>query len=338
MKAALLEVVSGMPRFYRGRSAVLIAAMLIGGAAHAQTPPPAPPEQPLLGSTLDADVLRDLPDGNSAFTVLETIQLESIGNRFSLGGANVADAPLFGGLLNSWTQTQFRIGDIGIPDPRTGGTPLLLPLLPLWERVTTATGAMGLDESASALSMTLEPPRPGTNWVRRIEGWISGPPLVADSHSPVSAVDRVDQWQDASVMVSGPVTDRLGLVASGSWRGLSHVATPNASATDDRVASGFAHLVFAASPRDEIRALAWVQRVTTAAFADTNLHLQSTWERRDPTHLAWRLFGGYTARDRSTPVTSTLVIDSLVSDPVSDAIDTGAGTTRRWTVGARVAR
>src|SRR4029077_21272032 len=186
--------------------------------------------------------------------------------------------------------------------PRTGGTPLLLPLLPLWQLVTTATGALGLDESASALSMTLEPPRPGTKWVRRIEGSISGPPLVSEGTSTVPAVDRVTQWQDAGVMVSGPVTDRLGLVASGSWRALSHVAAPNVSATDDRVASGFAHLVFAASPRDEIRALGWVQRIARATFTDTGVHVQSTWERRDPHRLAWRVFGGYTGRSRTAPV------------------------------------
>jgi hypothetical protein len=331
-------MISGIPRFYRAARpmvAILLACAGWPATSGAQTPPA--PEQPLLGSTLSAGVLRDLPTGNSAFGVLETIQLESIGNRFSLGGTDVATAPQFGGLLNSWTQTQFRIGDVGITDPRAGGTPLLLPLLPLWERITTATGAMEVDESASALSMTLEPPRPGTKWFRTIEGSLSGPPLVSDATSSVPAVDRVRQWQDGSVLVSGPVTDRLGLVASGSWRGLSHVTAPNASATSDRVASGFAHLVFAASPRDEVRALGWAQRVTTDAFSDTGVHVQSTWERHDPTHLAWRVFGGYTGRTRTAPVTSTLVVDSLVSDPVSDAIDTGAGTTRRWVVGARVA-
>src|SRR5476649_1547341 len=71
MKAALLEVISGMPRFYRGhgataglkacatavvaqtfRSAVFAAIVLIAAAARAQTP--SVPEQPLLGSTLTA--------------------------------------------------------------------------------------------------------------------------------------------------------------------------------------------------------------------------------------------------------------------------------------------
>src|SRR6202023_3586203 len=68
MKAALLEVVSGMPRVYQPP----VVLVLLAGAAHAQTPPVI--EQPLLGSTLTANVLRDLPTGNTVFAVPETIQ------------------------------------------------------------------------------------------------------------------------------------------------------------------------------------------------------------------------------------------------------------------------
>ena len=345
MKAALLEVISGMPRSYRvaGPSraagpkgpALLCALLAFAGTAHAQTP--SVPEQPLLGSTLTAGTLRDLPTGNNVFAVPETIQLETISDLFSAGGLNPASAPHIGGLLNSWTQTQYRVGDVSITDPRAGGTPLLLPFLPLWDRVTTATGAMGIDDNASGVSITLEPPRPGATWTRAFEGTLSGSALVSQGTGAVPAVDRVSQWQDASVMISGPVTPRLGLVAAGSFRGLSHVAAPSLTATDDRVASGFAHLVFAASPRDEIRALGWAQQATTAARSDTALHLQATWERRDPASLSWRVFGGYTGRTRTAPSPSTLVVDSLDSDPVSDLIDTGAGAARRWVAGARLA-
>src|SRR4029078_13577030 len=104
MKAALLEVVSGMPRVYQ--AALLL--VLFAGRAQAQTPLPVI-EQPLLGSTLTAGVLRDLPTGNTFFAVPETIQLETVANMFSAGGLNAAAAPRVGGLLNSCTQTQYRL-------------------------------------------------------------------------------------------------------------------------------------------------------------------------------------------------------------------------------------
>ena len=313
----------------------VLALVTIASSAAGQSAPL--PEQPLLGSTLTAAVLRDLPLSNNAFAIPETLQLETISDLFSAGGLNSATAPKIGGLLNSWTQTQYRIGDVSITDPRAGGTPLLLPFLPLWDRVTTATGAMGVEDGAPGVSTTLEPPRPGTSWFRAVEGTFSGAALVSGVSGSVPAIDRVTGWQDANAIVSGPLTERVGLAAAGSWRGLSHVAAPSVTATDDHAASAFAHLVFAATARDEIRALGWVQQAATAARTDNAVHVQGTWERHDPASLSWRLFGGYTSRDRTAPLPSTLVVDSLDTDPVSDLVDNGSNTTRRWTAGARVA-
>ena len=282
-------------------------------------------------------MLRDLPTGGSVFAVPETIQLETVADLFTAGGLNVADAPKVGGLLNSWTQTQYRIGDVTITDPRAGGTPLLLPFLPLWSRVTIATGAMGLDDNASGVSIALEPPRPGATWSRTIDGSFSGSPLAATFSGGVPPVDRVSGWLDGTAIVSGPVSPRLGVVAAGSWRHLSHVAAPNAAELTDRVVSGFAHLLFAATARDEIRTLGWAQQTATAPRTDTALHLQATWERRDRASVSWRLFGGYTGRDRTVIAPSSLVVDSLDVDPISDLVDTGAGAARRWVAGARIA-
>ena len=232
MKAALLEVVSGMLRFYRGGCAAVAIITLVAGAAGAQPPAVDPP---LLGSVLTADFLSALPTGQNAFTVPETIQLETISDLFSAGGLNVATAPHVGGLLNSWTQTQYRVGDVAITDPRDGGAPLLLPFLPLWSRVTIATGAMGVDDNAPGVSIALEPPRPGTTWTRTIDGSVSFPPFVALGDGGVPPVDRVDSWQNGTAIVSGPLTPSLGIVAAGSWRRLSHVTVRDTGRRDQRL-------------------------------------------------------------------------------------------------------
>ena len=312
-------------------------ALLIGGVAtQARAQPPSVPEQPLLGSTLTAQVLRDLPTGGTAFAVPETIQLETVGDLFSAGGLNIATAPKLGGLLNSWTQTQYRIGDVTITDPRAGGTPLLLPFLPLWSRVTIATGAMGVEDSAPGVSITLEPPRPGATWTRAIDASLSAPPLVAGGGAGVAPVDRVDRWLDGTAMISGPLTDRVGLVGAGSWRRLSHIAAPVSLSTADHLASVFGQLHVAVTRRDEVRVLGLVQQAATASRTDHVWHAQGTWERTDPDAFSWRLFGGYTGRDRTGSSPSTLTIDSLDTDPVSDLVDTGGGGTRRFAAGARL--
>src|SRR5436190_6338388 len=149
------------------------------------------PEQPLLGSALTGDMLRELPASGNPFSVLDAMQTEAIADRFVAGGLNSAAPPRAGGFLNSWTQTQIRFGDITITDPRTGGTPLLVPLLPVFSRMQVAVGALGLDESASAVSMNLEPLGAGSTWVRSFEGSLSGGFLTPGAIRPIPAVDRV---------------------------------------------------------------------------------------------------------------------------------------------------
>jgi hypothetical protein len=295
------------------------------------------PEQPILGSALTAEMLRELPATGNPFAVLDAMQTEAISDRFVAGGLNSATPPRAGGLLNSWTQTQIRFGDITITDPRTGGTPLLVPLLPLFSKLDVGVGALGIDESASAVSMNLEPVEPGTHWVRSFEGAVSGGFLTSGAHQKIPAIDRVDHFADGSFAMSGPVSPRVGLAAAGSWRNLSHVAaTPGASAGDS-IGSGFVHAAFAATPDDAVRAIGWLQRVSTPGFDDRGVHLQAAWERNGADRLRWRAYAGYTARTRTAePLASSITVDSLWSDPISDLFDTGAGTSRTWTLGVRL--
>jgi hypothetical protein len=318
------------------RLVALVAAILTASLAAAQTPVP---RQPELGSTLTADLLRDLPTSNNLFSVLETTQPEVISDRFFSGGLNTGDAPRFGAFLGSWTQTQYRIDDINVTDPAGNGSPLLFPELAYWQRVTTRTGLMPVDINAPALVVTLKPERPAASWMRVIDGSVSGSPLIATpARDGPPAVDRLSGWKHASVLVSGPVIrNRLGLVAAGTWTDMSHVERFSQTTTRNRVGSAFAHLVFTTTPRDEVRGLGWVQRAATTAFTDTSVHTQSNWERREPTGTTWRIFGGYTQRVRTpTPQPSPLFLDSVTSGPVSDQIDSAAGTDRRWTIGGHV--
>src|SRR5205823_3818949 len=149
-----------------------------------------------------------------------------IADRFLAGGLNAAAPPRVGGFLNSWTQTEFRIGDITITDPRAGGTPMLLPIAPWWSRMTIAAGGMSVEDRAPALSATLHPQRPSATWVRFADGSFSGPGLTMDGAGAVPPIDRMNHWQDGGVVLNGPLTDRLGIVAAGSLRHLSHTSMP----------------------------------------------------------------------------------------------------------------
>src|SRR5438552_999397 len=73
-------------RFYLLVAALTLAPVPAGAQTSTAASHTALPEQPLLGSILNAGLLRDLPTSNSPFTVPETVQAETIGNFFSAGG------------------------------------------------------------------------------------------------------------------------------------------------------------------------------------------------------------------------------------------------------------
>ena len=162
----------------RAATALLLALMLPASVAGQIRSAPTN-NTPAVGSSFPADVVRDLPLGNSVYSILENTQSEVIADRFNSGGLNVGGDTRLGGFLGSWSQTLFRVGDIDVSDPSGSGAPLLFPDAALWQRVNIATGLMPADINSPGLAVTLEPRRAGTAWTRIFTGSGSGGRLVA---------------------------------------------------------------------------------------------------------------------------------------------------------------
>src|SRR4051812_30343065 len=62
------------------------------------------------------DLFRDLPSAN-VFALLEAAQAEVTTDRFNSGGLNAGDAERASAFLASWSQTQYRLGDVPISSP-----------------------------------------------------------------------------------------------------------------------------------------------------------------------------------------------------------------------------
>src|SRR6185295_13020690 len=93
-----------------------------------------------IGSTFSSTLLRNLPYGN-LFQVLETVEGETISDRFYGGGLNTGRQARDGAFLSSWRQTQYFVGDVNVTMP-AGGSPFLFPIVPLWESADVETAMM----------------------------------------------------------------------------------------------------------------------------------------------------------------------------------------------------
>lgn len=304
-----------------------------------------------VGSTIPANVMRDLPLGDNVYALLETTQSEVIADRFNSGGLNIGGDTRLGGFLGSWSQTRFRIGDIDVSDPMGGGAALLFPETSFWGNVQVHTGLMPVDLNTPGLGVSLEPRRAGSSWERMFTGTLSGGSLAVKP--PVDQPIPIARLKDAthgSVVASGPISPRASLVVAGTLgRGTSYKREQLAETTS-QITSGFAHLVFAPDSTREWRLLGLIQksetpfenwnlfRAPTASTANTALHVQSTYESHAQDATRWRAFAGFTQRDRQHTIgPSTMYIERTVDGPVENLVDSvGSVLTRRLTAGARV--
>jgi hypothetical protein len=329
---------------------MLWLSLAAGAAAQTTSPPSIFANSAEVGSSLTADTLANLPLAENVYSVLETTQSEVISDRFNASGLNVGENARVGGFLGSWSQTSFRIGDIDITDPSGAGAPLLFPDLIWWDRVTVSTALMPTDFNTPGLGVTLIPAPTGVAWNTTVRGSLSGGGLSSPTPGgAVPPIARLTNFGYGSAMTSGPLTNRLGLLAGGSWSRASKFEREVGPAADSDLASGFAHLIYTPSPGVESRTLAWVQQ-TNVPFAyrrlfdpdlatrDRAVHVQSVLDRRLE-RLRWRVDGGYTERFRESDIAglSAITADRLTDGPIpSIAAATGHQSAGRWTLSGRM--
>ena len=159
MKAALLEVVSGMPRFYPGcRARRLVCARRSRPRPDARRRPGSgrrsAPRSPSARSAL-------CPPAGNLFSLLDTLVPDVIADRIDTGGLGAGSPARVGAHGSTWTQTVFRVGDVDITSRAAPARRCSCRASTSGSRVDVATGLMPIDVSAPGMAVTLTPRRPG---------------------------------------------------------------------------------------------------------------------------------------------------------------------------------
>ena len=355
MKAALLEVVSGMPRSYL----VVVFVVFFGfvAAARAQTsPPPQPPrERPPLGAAVTVGPLGALPAAGNLFALLDTLVPDLIADRIDAGGTSAGSPSRVGAHGSTWTQTIFRVGDADITSLSGTGTPLLMPGVDVWEYVDVATGLMPLDVSAPGLAVTLTPRRPGGSWTRSFQ-LMGAPPAFTGGSASASppTITRLGSFGQAGVFLSGPVAgEKLGALVSANWIRSSYYERDNPAKLQASLGSAFLNLTATPTSSDEIRMIVWGQRTRDAApnhfllnqpaagQRNLSMHGQAAWQRGLASGDAgFRAFAAYTLGQRTSDLAapSSVIVERLNDGPVPALVEAGVGWDRTWSAGARLNR
>jgi len=301
-----------------------------------------------LGRVFDLDVWLDLPLGHGVSSLLETVEATAITDRIDNGGLFTGEPGRLGIHGSSWTQVSYRFGDMDITDPAGLGTPLFLLDLGALRAVEVSTGLMPVEDGGPGAVVRLVPRRPGDAWHGALGAEVAPVGLQSATPAGPPAIGRYGSFASGRFRLDGPlVKDRLSLLVAGALTRGDRLERDDPTPLKGRESSAFAHLVWTASPRDEVRFLTAAQGVehpnpgrarfgaSGSSQTDRFFVLQSTWERRAA--LPFSLSAGY-ARGSFSPDTAGLVSGSVLErlrDGPVPLVFPGAGTRETGTLAAR---
>ena len=149
------------------------------------------------------------------------------------------------------------LGDADLTDPDRTGFAMLFPNLNALEAVGVATAGVHPDAYGTGTMVMLTPRMPASTWQRTFE--FMGSPTGFQSVNPLPgapALARLRHSASGSFVLSGPVTDRLGLHMTGKLAASTRVERNSSLELPSNVATLSGHFVYRASNRDNVQIFA----------------------------------------------------------------------------------
>ena len=251
------------------------------------------------GTRFNGAALQLLPDSGGVYGLIERSDPLAVTDLME-GGGTYLDPQRLGASGASWTQTSFRLGDADLTDPDRTGFAMFYPNLNAFEAVSVATAGAHPDEYGSGTIVMLTPRMPSATWQRSFE--FSSSPPAFQSVNPLPgapALARLHNAAGGSFVISGPLSERLGLLLAGNVIGSTRFERESPTELSGSVANVAAHLVYRATDRDNVRVFIEGDRLSlpsttrgrlvdpTAKQRDQSFVASSTWDRARQGGIAW---------------------------------------------------
>ena len=290
-----------------------------------------------------------LPDSGGVYGLIERSDPLVITDLME-GGGTYLNPQRLGASGASWTQTSFRLGDADITDPDRTGFAMLYPNLNALEAVSVATAGAHPDEYGSGTIVMLTPRMPSATWQRTIEFNTSPPAFQSVNPLPgAPAAARLRNAAGGSFVVSGPLSERLGLLLAGNVIGSTRVERDSPIELSGSVATMSAHLVYRASDRDNVRIFIEGDRLSLPSVTRGRL-VDPTAKQRDTVlscdvHLGAGPSGGHRVGGHADPRTGLVhasvwqvklvlgTMERLREGPIYEMASAGQSRRRRASLG-----
>ena len=209
----------------------------------------------------DLDALaRDLPSARTAWSLLETLEPAAVTDRIEGAGLYPAEPARFAMRGASWTQNAVLVDGLDVTDPLRGGVPLALPEVDSLQTIEVTSALAPADIATPGVTLALVSRAPADAWRGTAQAFGLGSGLQSGAKSgDAPAIARFGSLVDASAFVSGPVSDRMGLLASVRVARVRRVERDEAGEREPRLVSSALQLEYRAGDRDSLRLGGWGQ-------------------------------------------------------------------------------
>lgn len=244
------------------------------------------------GADLDARWLRDLPEGDQAWSLVETAVPFVVTDRLDNGGASTGRTPVMGSRGASWATASVSFGGMRALEPNRVGLMPFAPDATAASAISVTSGLAPVEADTPGVIVALTPRRPGAGRHASAQVSLTAPRMVAaNPHLDAPAITRLSSFRDLGFQLSGPLTGRAGLLVSVVSTRAEYSERALPQLWNSKADSLFAHLVARPSDGQQVRVIAAGQRVAAPfeerrQFANRQvteqgrfLQAHATWER-----------------------------------------------------------
>lgn len=304
------------------------------------------PSTTITGALFGRIQLSDLPGSGDVWSLIETTDELSVVDRIDNGGLYLGEPKRLGNVGSSWTQTGFTIDGLDLTSPSTGGVPLAYFGSRVLGSVQVVSSLPTVDLRGGGPTIALMPRAPAREWGGTLEAFYLPNPLQAKAAAPEPpSIARYGSAGEGSLLLSGPIGDRGGILLSGRRAQSRRFERDEALPLESRVTSLFAHALARSASGGRFRVvgstdammLPFANRLRfpdrTVSARDQFWHLHGIFEQATGSGTTWSVAAGYDRGVSGSPEgmaqTTVGVVERLRDGPVQQMVAASSGVQQR---------
>ena len=305
---------------------------------------------PTYAITFSDEQLRDLPSGDNAWSLIETVDPLTFADGIDAGGILTGVTRRLASHASSWTQTTFWDADRETTDLTRGGAPMIFPDLAAAQSLLIVSATQPVEVESPGVAVMVAPRAAGDRWQGSAAAGVSPHGWQTRTITEPPRIEALTSWAQVQGIVSGPLArGTTGLLLSATSVTSAHRERQSAQTLPGDLGSLLVRTATNVGKTDGLALDGSIQASThafdgrarfqdpTAREHDRPLALQASWHHRSKS--PWWIDSG--VHDSTVTIENASfvngTIERLRDGPVPELVLPSPGNRRRWSIAAGMA-